>query len=39
MRIQNNVSYILHIFEKFYNLYNEIVKTYNKEINKMLENH
>ncbi len=39
MRIQNNVSNILRIFKKFYNLYNKIIKTYNKEINKILENY
>ncbi len=39
MRIQNNVSNILRIFKKFYNLYNEIIKTYNKEINKIIENY
>ncbi len=39
MRIQNNVSNILRTFEKFYDLYNEIIKTYNKEINKITENH
>ena len=39
MRIQNNVSNILRIFKKFYNLYNKIIKTYNKEINKILKNY
>ncbi len=29
---------ILYIFKKFYDLYNKMVKTYNKEINKILEN-
>ncbi len=30
---------ILRIFKKFYNLYNETIKTYNKEINKIIENY
>ncbi len=33
------MSNILCIFKKFYNLYDEIIKTYNEEINKILENH
>ncbi len=30
---------ILRVFKKFYNLYNEIVKTYNKEMNRILESY
>ncbi len=33
------MSDILHVFKKFYNLYNKIVKTYNKEINRILESY
>ncbi len=39
MRIQNNVSNILRIFKKFYDLYNKIIKAHNKEINKIIENY
>ena len=39
MRIQNNMSNILRTFKKFCDLYNKMIKTYNKEINKILENH
>ncbi len=33
------MSNILRIFKKFYNLYNEMIKTYNEEINKITENY
>jgi len=38
-RIQNNISNILRIFKKFYNLYNKMIRTHNKEINKIIENY
>ena len=39
MRIQNNVSNILRIFKKFCDLYNKMIKTYNEEIDKIIENY
>ncbi len=33
------MSNILRIFKKFYNLYNKMIKTYNKEINKIIKNY
>ncbi len=39
MRIKNNVSNILRIFKKFCNLYDEMIKAHNKEIDKITENH
>ncbi len=33
------MSYVLRTFKKFCNLYDEMIKTHNKEINKMSENH
>ncbi len=39
MRIQNNVSNILRIFKKFCDFYNKMIKTYNKEINKITKNY
>ncbi len=39
MRIQNNIDNILRIFKKFCDLYNKMIKTYNKEINKIIKNY
>ena len=33
------MSNILRIFKKFCDLYDKTIKTYNEEINKILENH